>query len=257
MMDKADSTIKGSIVSTLAELGYWPFANIFAPARPTYSTGSLPHSGIIHKAISVRNTISQLGLGFARTSAFAAHLDHETPFCGFGRKIFHAYQASPSQDAHTLGGEYIQEASPPKSTVSADSSLVSHQSMISGCTYAERTDSEYAGKSDIFEYEDGLDCEAFDNTDFLWEETNYIGVKGLLEYLKDDIIQQIHYDMHSQADDIASQPILIEGNSEHHTITRLNIQAYNDEVYGDRPGDVNKDDHQAPTHSITRQNLFH
>ncbi|KAG7047021.1 hypothetical protein JMJ77_0015238 [Colletotrichum scovillei] len=112
-------------------------------------------------------------------------------------------------------------------------------------------------ESDIVEYENGLDCEAFDDTDFLWEETTHIGVKGLLEYLKDDIIQQIHYDIHNQDDDIASQPILLEGNSQHHTITRLNIQAYNGEVYGDRPGDLNKDDHQAPTHSITRQNLIH
>ncbi|KAK0375387.1 hypothetical protein CLIM01_07234 [Colletotrichum limetticola] len=30
-------------------------------------------------------------------------------------------------------------------------------------------------ESDIVEYEDGLDCEAFDNTDFLWEGTARIG----------------------------------------------------------------------------------
>ncbi|KAL4404971.1 hypothetical protein CABS03_13153 [Colletotrichum abscissum] len=31
-------------------------------------------------------------------------------------------------------------------------------------------------ESDIVEYEDGVDCEAFDNTDFLWEETARIGL---------------------------------------------------------------------------------
>ncbi|KAK1533308.1 hypothetical protein CPAR01_10016 [Colletotrichum paranaense] len=83
-------------------------------------------------------------------------------------------------------------------------------------------------ESDIVEYEDGLDCEAFDNTNFLWEETARIG----------PILNQDDY--------IASQPILLEGNSEHHTTTKLNIQACNGEVIGDRHGDNNKDDHQAP-----------
>ncbi|KAK1458121.1 hypothetical protein CMEL01_15468 [Colletotrichum melonis] len=75
---------------------------------------------------------------------------------------------------------------------------------------------------------------------------SHIGVKGLLEYLEEDIIQQMHYDMQNQDDYIASQPILLEGNSEHHTTTKLNIQACNGEVVGDRHGDNNKDDHQAP-----------
>ncbi|KAK7455563.1 hypothetical protein Landi51_02767 [Colletotrichum acutatum] len=145
MMDKAGSTIKGSIISALAEHGHWPFANNVGPAHSTCLTGSLPLNGIINKAIPLRNTTGQIGLCFARKSTFTSQLDHETPFCEFGRKVFQSYQASHTQDARTNGDDYVQEASPPKSTIGAEPSFVSHQRMISECTYAERTDSEYAG----------------------------------------------------------------------------------------------------------------
>ncbi|UQC83739.1 uncharacterized protein CLUP02_09235 [Colletotrichum lupini] len=280
------STNKVSIVSALAEHGHWP--------------------GIIHKATSIRTTIGQLGLSFARTSAFAAYLDHETPFCGFSRKIFQAYQVLPGQGTRSLWGEYVQEASPPKSTVGAYSLIVSHRRMISGCTNAERTDSEYAGSDrdwssdddsvissteitphypeslsmrhfldkfveasdEFFEVDFSLSTSReatlctlgassrlkerrnmmnkYQESDIVDPYWSHIGVKGLLEYLEEDIIQQIHYDMQNQDDYIASQPILLEGNSEHYTTTKLNIQAYNGEDIGDRHGDNNKDDHQAP-----------
>ncbi|KXH68141.1 hypothetical protein CSAL01_09349 [Colletotrichum salicis] len=63
-------------------------------------------------------------------------------------------------------------------------------------------------------------------------------IKGLLEYLEEDIIEQIHYDVHKQADHFDSQPILSEGKPAHHTITMLDSQAYTDEIYGDRHGSI-------------------
>ncbi|EXF83819.1 hypothetical protein CFIO01_01546 [Colletotrichum fioriniae PJ7] len=118
-------------------------------------------------------------------------------------------------------------------TLDASSRLEEHRNMLK--RYQE---------SHILEYEEGLDCAPFDNSD-LWENTTHIGVKGLLEYLEDDLVQQFHYDMHNQDDDFASQPTLLQGNPARHTITRLNTQAYTGEVYEDQHEDIHKNDHQA------------
>ncbi|KAL0764841.1 hypothetical protein CaCOL14_012647 [Colletotrichum acutatum] len=100
-------------------------------------------------------------------------------------------------------------------------------------------------ESDTVEYEDGLDCDTFDNADFWWENTTHIGAKGLLEYLEDDLIQLIYHDMHDQENNFASQPILLEGTPAYHTTTRLKTQMYTDEIYDNERDDIDTDDCQA------------